>query len=139
MTYRLAEPSDAKLYFDWANDPEVRKNAHNTEPIIWENHLKWFINRLNSGTFMLVFFEGSEPVAQIRVDHGDIDLSVDAKHRGKGIATEMLMVLKKLQTKNIKGEVKKSNIASNRAFEKAGFRLDSVVSVKGVDCNVYTL
>lgn len=143
MTYRLAESSDVKLYFDWANDPDVRMNAHNTEPIIWENHVKWFNKMVNSEALMLVFFEGEIPVGQLRVDaDGCIDLSVDPSRRKKGIATEMLMVLKRLQSKNlnlIKGEVKQTNTPSLRAFEKAGFKLDSVVNVKGIDCSVFTL
>lgn len=142
MTYRLAEPSDAKLYFDWANDPDVRMNAHNTEPIVWENHVKWFNKMVNSKALMLLFFEGETPVGQLRVDaDGCIDLSVDPSHRKKGIATEMLTVLKKLQSKNfnVKGEVKQSNIPSNKAFERAGFTLESVVNIKGVDCNVFKI
>lgn len=144
LTYRLAHPDDVKLYFDWANDPTVRKNAHNTGPIVWDGHVKWFNKMVDSDALMLVFFEGVSPVGQLRVDEdGCIDLSVDTKHREKGIATFMLVTLKtillKTNFKNVTGEVKQQNTASLRAFEKAGFKLHSVTNVKGVDCNVYVI
>lgn len=143
MTYRLAEPSDVKLYFDWANDPEVRKQSHNTDPILWENHVKWFNKMLASNALMLIFFEGDTPISQLRVDtNGDIALSVDQNHRGKGVATLMLKVLSLLLTKaprQVRAEVKQSNIGSINAFERSGFKLDSIVSVNGVNCNVYII
>jgi len=37
-----AASKDAELIYNWANDPEVRNNAVNNEPIIYENHLEWF-------------------------------------------------------------------------------------------------
>jgi UDP-2,4-diacetamido-2,4,6-trideoxy-beta-L-altropyranose hydrolase len=144
MTYRLAETSDVKLYFDWANDPEVRKQSHNTEPIIWDNHVRWFNEILESHALMLIFFEGDKPIGQLRVIDDTISLSVDTAFRGKGVAPKMLSSLKMLLLKThthdparITGEVKQSNTASIKAFEKAGFKLDSVVNIKGVDCNVY--
>ena len=141
MTYRLAEHTDVRLYFDWANDPQVRMNAHNTDPIHWEGHVKWFSRMIESKALMLVFFEGLDPVGQLRVDEdGAIDLSVDRNHRKRGVATEMLNVLILLKKKigiPLTAEVKQTNIASNRAFEKAGFILNGFVNVNGVACNKF--
>lgn len=143
MTYRLAETSDAKLYFDWANDPEVRKQSHSTDPIIWENHLRWF-NKVVNSALMLIFFDGGTPVAQIRLADNTISMSVDATYRVKGVATYMLKTLKDLLIKTqykdlnkVSGEVKQENIGSIKAFENAQYRFDSVVNVNGGDCNMY--
>lgn len=144
MTYRLAETSDAKLYFDWANDPEVRKQSHNTDPITWENHVKWFNKNLNA-SLIFIFFDG-EPVGQVRLTDNCIDVSVDLKHRRKGLATQMLKTLKEILIKTrypdlskVVGEVKKENTGSIKAFEKAGYKLDSVTNVNGVECNLYVI
>ena len=43
---KKVEPTDVDLLYQWANDSEVRKNAFHTEPILYENHVKWFANVL---------------------------------------------------------------------------------------------
>ena len=45
---REATIDDALLLFGWVNDKDVRLNSINQDTIIWENHLKWIANRLNS-------------------------------------------------------------------------------------------
>lgn len=142
LTFRLATKDDAKLYFDWANDNEVRKQSHNTEPLVWENHLRWFNKKVESDSLLLVFFDGGTPIGQFRVDDGIIDLSVDNRLRGKGFGIEMLVAVKSLAArmkfKILCGEVKASNTPSNKAFEKAGYKLESVKEIHNVTCNVYT-
>ena len=41
---RPMEESDLKMVFDWRNSDRVRLNMFESEPILWENHLKWFGN-----------------------------------------------------------------------------------------------
>ena len=39
---RQAGVEDRKLLFDWRNDPLVRRNSFTTDPIAWEDHVRWF-------------------------------------------------------------------------------------------------
>lgn len=34
--------TDCSLVYILSNDPLVRANSFNSEPIVYENHLKWF-------------------------------------------------------------------------------------------------
>lgn len=131
LTFRLANTSDCEMYFTWANDPVVRRSAKNSEQILLHDHKKWFEDKLNSKSLLLVFVQNNFCVGQVRIDWEDdgcgvIDFSVDSDFRGRGIGSLMLYETVKLiesiaKPIRIKGYVKKENIASARAFENAGF------------------
>ena len=38
---RTADENDMDLLFQWANDPDVRKNSFHSEPISYETHKKY--------------------------------------------------------------------------------------------------
>ena len=48
---------DCSLIYNLSNDPLVRINSFNSEPIIYENHVKWFNKVINDSNilFFLVF------------------------------------------------------------------------------------
>lgn len=130
LSYRQAGEQDCLLYYQWANDPVVRNNAFKSETVLWEDHVKWFKKKLGSQSLMYVFFHQTLPVGQVRIDWdtrgGCIDFSVDKKYRGRGYGSVFLMiigyVIKKIPgSPLLYGIVKMSNLASLRAFEKAGF------------------
>ncbi|WP_051203351.1 UDP-2,4-diacetamido-2,4,6-trideoxy-beta-L-altropyranose hydrolase [Hugenholtzia roseola] len=131
---RKANIDDMKLYFDWVNDIEVRQNSINTEPIAWENHQRWFLNKLQSEETKFYVFEiESNPIGQLRIDFEDnfglIDYSVDTQYRGLGLGKLMVKnALEELKMSNksiqLKAQVKKTNIASFKVFEQLGFTLE---------------
>src|SRR5688572_503987 len=43
---RRARTSDNALVWQWANDPTVREASFSSAPIRWEDHVKWFDDRL---------------------------------------------------------------------------------------------
>ena len=126
-------PSDVDLLFEWANDSEVRKNAFHTEPILYENHVKWFAKMLDEpSVYQYILYREELPVGQIRlnVENGEalIDYSISAKYRGMGYGSKLLELIKKQVVLNrisdvikLTGQVKYENPASARAFEKCGF------------------
>ena len=61
------------------------------------------------------------PVGYIRQIDGDIGLCTDPTYQGRGIATFMINELMKLHPECF-AKIKLDNVASIRAFEKAGFR-----------------
>jgi UDP-2,4-diacetamido-2,4,6-trideoxy-beta-L-altropyranose hydrolase len=132
MDIALANEKDIQLYFDWANDPLVRTLSFNNNPIPWENHQKWFTNKIHSRDhifYKAVIIENA--VGQIRYDLKEdealINYSVDSNFRGYGIGSLMiektlLLIDKKFKTDySIIGFVKYGNVASSMVFRKLGF------------------
>lgn len=129
LSLKKVTDEDCSLLFKWTNDIEVRANAFNTKTIKFEEHLKWFNNKINSNIcFMFICYDKQLPVGQIRIDieedKGIIDYSIDREYRGSGYGTKILgLIEKEIFLSNIKifnliGQVKYSNIGSQKAFEK---------------------
>jgi RimJ/RimL family protein N-acetyltransferase len=139
LTHRPAQPADAQLYFDWANDPDTRRQSFNSNPISLETHTAWFTGKLTDSTALLLIFENEtgEAVGQVRFERTPvadmpdeiiIGVSVDARHRGKGLASQLIELgcaacRKQWDAVTIHAYIKPDNQASIRAFERAGFRL----------------
>ena len=139
LTYRLAQTADAQLYFDWANDPDTRRQSFTSNPISLETHTAWFTRKLAApDAFLLVFSdEADHPVGQVRFERTPvadmpaeivISVSVDPSHRGKGIAARMIkqacaFCQEQWDAVTIHAYIKPENQASVRAFEGAGFTL----------------
>lgn len=132
ITLRPVKPEDCDLLFGWANDGTVRQNAFNSRPIPYEEHKVWFEHKLNSDKSLIyIGYMGEEAVGQIRIDiEGDtglIDYSIAKEHRGRGYGTLFLerivcvMEAGGMKVKKLAGRVKPGNIASQKAFEKAGY------------------
>ena len=155
MKIRLANNKriDLSLIFSLSNDPLVRVNSFNQNKIEYKEHCKWFEKTVEDKNtlFFLVFADESEKefIGQIRLkrecensNECVISLSITEQFRGKHIAKEFLELgINELQKnwKNIDtiiAEVKDENIASNKLFEKEGFKLVSRVNTyKLITCS----
>ena len=104
---RKATYDDCNILFEWANDPSVRANSFNTKAIEIDDHRTWLKKKLT-------------------------DKNIDKNYRGRGIGTKVLYVIKKeMQELTLVGFVKKENIPSIKAFEKAGYiRFDEENQIK---------
>lgn len=126
---REANEDDVKLLFNWVNENEVRANSISQKLISWEDHLKWFNEKINSPVtkiFILVY--NTNPVGQIRIDKKDsrleIDYSIDKVFRGKGFGKKIVsLLLKKFDKDRFRAIVKKENQASVSIFTVLGFTL----------------
>jgi RimJ/RimL family protein N-acetyltransferase len=139
LTYRTAQPADARLYFTWANDPDTRQQSFNSAPISLETHTAWFTRKLTDPNALLLVFsnEAGQSVGQVRFERTPvadmpdeiiIGISIDAKQRGKGLAAQLIqqgcaICRKRWDAVAIHAYIKPENQASIRAFERAGFRL----------------
>ena len=139
LTCRLAKPADTRLYFDWANDPDTRRQSFNSAPISLETHTNWFARKLADPDTLLLIFEKEtgRAIGQVRFerkpvadmpDEVIIGVSVDASQRGKGLASQLIsqgcvICRKRWGEVTIHAYIKPENQASIRAFERAGFRL----------------
>ncbi|MGH9775337.1 MAG: UDP-2,4-diacetamido-2,4,6-trideoxy-beta-L-altropyranose hydrolase [Candidatus Acidiferrales bacterium] len=135
LKLRRAGEGDRELLWRWANDPEVRSSSFSNRSIAWEEHVSWFAKKLadpNCRMFVGMNDAGM-PVGQVRFDvdtHGEaeVDLSVDQANRGCGygsllIRCGMEMISTVAGTRRIHAYLKQENASSQKAFERAGFRL----------------
>lgn len=94
ITCRQATIEDAKLVFDWSNDPETRKNSFNSEPIEWDGHLSWFEQRLKQEDMILIFEAESIPIGMVRFSFSEnnavIGVIVDPANRGKNYGAQII-------------------------------------------------
>jgi spore coat polysaccharide biosynthesis protein SpsF len=135
ITFRKADIKDLILYFDWANDEEVRKNSYSQEKISLENHTYWFEKKVKSEDALLLVFltEEQTPIGQVRFENAAADsviigISVDKLYRGKGYAPVMLTMACRHYTSIlpqviIYAYIKTENTASYKSFIKAGFQM----------------
>lgn len=144
IKFRKATISDADLYFSWLNDPEVRNNSYQADPVPYETHLAWFTKRLNAdSTFFYLFInEKNIPVGQVRIERQQqetiIGISIDKNFRGMGLGSEMLNkatddFLSKYPQDQIHAYIKLSNPSSYRIFKKAGFEELGKENISGVE------
>ncbi|PJJ10930.1 RimJ/RimL family protein N-acetyltransferase [Flavobacterium sp. 1] len=140
LTFRKATLADTKVYFDWANDSSVREQSYNTNTIDFESHKKWFESKVEDDSCMLLLFQNEEKlnIGQIRIQKENenqalIGISIEAEHRGKGLAKEMLLLASDFFLENnigylINAYIKEQNISSKQAFEKAGFEFKNIIN-----------
>lgn len=129
---RQAEKADVNLIFEWANEKECRRNSFSSEKIEYQDHVQWFKDALESDDlYLYILMAGRKPVGLIRFQRKEkeavISYSIDRNERGKGYGSMILAAGEAAlaDERNIKllvGEVKKENIASQKAFEKCGYQ-----------------
>jgi RimJ/RimL family protein N-acetyltransferase len=132
---RLANTSDCRLLFDWVNDPDVRKASFKSENIKWEDHEKWFIEKIkNPNTYIFIFEVEDKQVGQIRFDMEEdksylIDFSIQKEFRGLSYSSMIIEnginFMMNLVSKPIIfiGIVKSENLGSIKAFQKNSFKI----------------
>ena len=131
LNIRFANPKDMENVFYLSNDEIVRANSINTEKIAWENHVEWFLNRINRADepFYIVEDENGNFVGQVRFDKKDepiISISITKDFRGKGLASKIIKLCsEKSKYGKIFACVKKGNTSSYKSFVKAGYKLVS--------------
>ena len=132
ITLRDADKGDMEITFNWASDSYVRRYSFSQTEITFETHSEWFINKLkNPETFYFVALLDNKIIGSIRYDIEDeeaiIDYLIDPQFHGRGLGTIILKLgFQKLRrycsgVERVAGYVMKENLASIRAFEKAGY------------------
>lgn len=134
---RKADATDVDLLFEWANEPEVRKNSFNSELIDYSVHTKWFNKVLSSDNIeQFILMDDDTAVGQIRInineDEAEISYSIGAEFRGKGYGKRIVKELEEQiktsypKIQKLIARVKPSNIASKRVFESEDYELKSL-------------
>lgn len=126
LLLKKADLSDALFLFNLVNDPEVRDNSFSNDDISYDIHIEWFKNKLQSDDCIIfILYKEDVRLAQIRLENINnrwrISYSVESSSRGKGYGTYLLNAIKDMGFNHLFGEVKYSNVASCKSFEKAGY------------------
>lgn len=126
MKLRPATVGDSRLLFDWRNEPLTRAMSVDTEPVAWETHLQWLSVRLARPEPGLYICEDDGcPCGMVRIDEDQISYSVDMKFRGRGLATQML-ILARRHFGPKRARIKRSNAASAKAAMNAGHTVEYI-------------
>jgi UDP-2,4-diacetamido-2,4,6-trideoxy-beta-L-altropyranose hydrolase len=140
---RRVTDSDCRLLWELANDPSVRGSSFSPEPIPWDQHVAWFRRKLQDENcrVLLALDDSATPIGQIRFDksgpgEAEIDITIESRFRGLGYASRLIelaanQIFAERELHRLHAFVKPENIASAKAFEKAGFTRLEVATVKG--------
>ena len=138
LTLRPASSQDVYLYFEWANESEVRAMSLTNDRIAWEPHVAWFTNMITNPSSHLYVLEASGlPIAQARFeqrkDFLSLAYSVDALFRGRGLGIEVvkraIASLPDEAPRKILATVKVSNQGSRATLTRAGFVPDDMEEI----------
>jgi len=133
LVFRRCENSseDMKRIFDWSNDEDVRKNSFSCKKISLQDHKKWFENKMNDANYHILFYvEEEKYIGLVRLaivgENAIISYLISKDYRGKGYGKSMIKKLEQYVKENnlakhLIAEVKHSNVASQRIFEKLGY------------------
>lgn len=146
LQIREGNIEDVQLIYNWSNDPVVRSQSFNEEPIVFENHKKWFEGKLKNkySLLLIVEFEG-KPAGLIRFEvvkeQATIGILIGQDFRGKGLASDMLIKSSQFYfskfDKPIWAYIKESNFASIRSFSIAGYEFSHNTVVNETPTLVY--
>jgi UDP-2,4-diacetamido-2,4,6-trideoxy-beta-L-altropyranose hydrolase len=142
LRLRRARESDCRILWEWANDTAVRAVSFSLEPISWERHSHWFKSKLSDPNCLLYLAANVDDslIGQIRFDINNteavVSVSVSDKFRNKGYGSELIRLgsqelFNTSSVTLIHAYVKQDNEASIRAFLKAGFKINTTVTVAG--------
>ena len=142
LTLRRAMPEDARMLWEWVNDPAVRTSAFSTDPVPWKGHQGWLARRLvdKDCVIFIGLDAGGIPLGQVRfegeLETATVDVSVAPTHRGKGYAPRLLRLAVAAlfddpRWQTVQAWIKPENLASRHSFERAGFHCQGEESVRG--------
>ncbi len=129
---REAELSDCQKIFAWRNAEETRRHIFDKEEISYEVHQNWFEKSLvNADRIILIGEINQRPVGVLRYDLNGQDALISIYlvpgEHPPGCGTQLIRAgsfwLKenRPEIKRIYAEILEQNVASVKAFEKAGY------------------
>lgn len=117
MRLRKMKMQDADFMLELKNYPETREFAiYSHDEIKKEDHYKWLPEKINQ--FRVIDGYYHDNLGVVRVNGDEISIWVNKRYWGLGIATE---IIKRVSNRGMKAKIVDGNVASMKAFIKAGF------------------
>ncbi len=134
LKLRKVKKEDCGFLFRWRNHPEVRRYSLNHNRIKYAEHQQWFFRVIRDPNIKIfIAYHGKERIGVIRFHRGPsksiINVNLNPRFIGKGLGPGIIRdgTRRYIQENRVKkpiiAETLKSNVRSQRAFEKAGFHL----------------
>jgi UDP-2,4-diacetamido-2,4,6-trideoxy-beta-L-altropyranose hydrolase len=148
MTLRDAHADDARLLWNWANDPAVRAASFSSQAISWDEHCQWMARTLRDEESRIwVVEENGCPLGTIRArktseDRAELAITVAPELRGQGSAPWLIRkgverTVEMWGLSELEALIKPKNTSSIKAFESAGFQFNGVTTVCGCEALRY--
>jgi spore coat polysaccharide biosynthesis predicted glycosyltransferase SpsG/RimJ/RimL family protein N-acetyltransferase len=141
---RRAKETDCRMIWTWANEPSVRQASFVSDPIPWDQHVRWFSAKMADGKCF--YYVGSDdrdnPIGQIRFDldgrEGAVSLSLAPAMRGRGYGSALIVrgveqFFADSQAEVVHAYIKPENQISLRAFERADFGFAAGTRIHGLE------
>ena len=127
----LANEGHTRLVYQWQCEPDARKYSLNPEIPTWEKHRKWMTRKLSSSAdYMFIVLDAStgNEVGFVRLDRESrsnylVSILIASRFKGRGFASATLAYVNDIfPDLNLFATVLKANVASQKLFERAGYR-----------------
>jgi spore coat polysaccharide biosynthesis predicted glycosyltransferase SpsG/RimJ/RimL family protein N-acetyltransferase len=134
INIRPAGIEDCRDLWEWRNHPAVREWCFDQKEIKYEDHQEWFRKKIEEGTSDIYVAENThgEKIGQVRFDKAPdetvINVNLNPSFFSKGLGNRVIRQATGVfldgnpEVKEVKAKIKMENIASKKAFEKAGYR-----------------
>lgn len=143
ITLRRATYDDCDLLWQWSNEKETRQASFFQRPISWDEHLRWFKEKLadTNHVFFIALNGNRSPLGQIRYaiegSKATVSFSIASESRNLGYGSGLLRVAAKILfdetgVEEILAFVKAENPVSLKAFKNAGFKQTEELSLHGI-------
>jgi RimJ/RimL family protein N-acetyltransferase len=145
MKLRRAKIEDALILYNWSNDLVTRSNSYNKNTISLEEHLNWFNIKINNENCFFYMFENEQNslIGAVRIEKTEqhksiISITVAPEERGRGYASEMIIMATEDYKKNnpndvIYAYIFTSNISSFKAFTNARYKILKIEKIKEIE------
>lgn len=131
LTARRAAAGDSSFVWETNNDPFVRSMSLSTGSIPWEEHERWYAERLgDENSIVLVLEAGGERTGVVRLrrrgDAAVVSVALSPRSRGMGFGTDAIRFGSRIARSSwpvarVEAVIRETNGASLKAFGKAGF------------------
>lgn len=129
---KKATQNDTKRLFEWRNQSKIRNASKNSDPILWDEHQKWFDALIQDGNrHLLIGSINDKPVGVVRFDieSDEAEVSIylvpDGSNVGQGKnllrASELWLNSNRPEVLRINAIVLTENEASKKLFSDSGY------------------
>ncbi|MEB3244659.1 MAG: GNAT family N-acetyltransferase [Vampirovibrionales bacterium] len=140
LMFRTASVADARLLYDWRNDPQTRQNSLETSAVSWEEHLGWLTRKLAEPAYLMHIAQCCQPdgrlvpavflrLALMADDQGGpygyLSYTVNPELRGQGLGKAAVLQYAQQFKLPIQFDVLTENQASHRIAAALGARVVS--------------